>query len=165
MDKNKIITSALDSFYETKTPSFLHLDEIYPKNELMSKGQLFVNGISLFNEIVHLCVERRMLDCMIDLQIELESNSTNIVRVPNDEQSLISMVDTLSMPEITVSVCKTPIWPPKIELYIAPLPFKISNMLDGGFALYEEYRTLEELVSNMEYSRWLTLSFEQNKPD
>ena len=95
----------------------------------------------------------------VDLYIELLSKSNSIIGTPGDLPNLIEEIDDFGMPEIFIFKPEKIFWQPKKQMYVSPLTFKIDVIIDDVVNFYQEYRTMDEIIENIEFTRWITFSY------
>lgn len=138
----------------------IHADNFRELNKTsLDKNNLLYKSIFIFNEGCEKILSQDRLGIQLDLRIELKECSNQIIGVPKTIEQLIEALEGIHSPEIVLF--KPVIRPffPVIEYYASPLPFELSGVFNGTKIIYEEYRTVEELLNKEEYQRWLTFSY------
>lgn len=153
------ISKIVNDFYETEQLKSIHIDEVISTDLLLTKKDIFFKSTEVYKNIISDFSKNKPISVQIDLQIELVGEDTSVKGVPKNLDELIDSIDDFAMPEISISIPKKIIWPPKLEMYICTIPFKMLELPSDISILYEEYRTIDELLANDPFYRWLTCSY------
>lgn len=153
------ISKIVNDFYETEQLKLIHIDEVISADLLLTKKDIFFKSIEIYKNVISDFNKEKSISVQIDLQIELIGDDTFVRGVPLNLSELIDLIDDLAMPEISIFIPKKVIWPPKLEIYACAIPFKLIELPSDISILYEEYRTIDELLANDSFYRWLTCSY------
>lgn len=155
----KIIDWIKDNISKLNTENYIsiHLDELNINKDYLS------NGINILKQVNNELEKYDSINSSLklDLQFELISENNVISTVPRSYNDLINSIDEQNSPELIISYRQSGYldYIPEMEYYMSPIPFDIQENNDKLFKLhYSEYRTVDELLENEIFSRWLNLS-------
>lgn len=135
------------------------LDELYPDVKLWDINNMFSMGLDLFDKVVDELIALNVKGVMIQVQFPLVSRSRKIKLAPLEQTSLISMLDTFSMPVVIIQIPEKKVWLPKLEMYFCPLPFELETLKHNYHALYEQYREPSTDEGTGDFVSWLTINY------
>jgi hypothetical protein len=142
--------------------SSIHVNELIQVDSKFGFSDL-QKSISLFGSGCRWLRDNNKKDRLFELHIELISEFEKIKLVPKNMRALVKSIDPFCVPEFYIlDVESKPFLPNKavLEYYQSPLPFEIDLGDQKNTAVcYNEYRSIEELMDNSPFSRWLIFSF------
>lgn len=154
------LQDVFEKFVKDKQLISIHIDELFPQYHSKDKEEFFTFCVNVFDILSAKMVELEPpFTYQINMQIELRNASRNLKGLPRNKVSLIESIDSKSSPEIIIFCPSKEYWKPIVEMYACPVYFLLDNKNTNYYWLYQEYRTVDDLIDNETYHRWLTGSF------
>jgi len=143
----------------------IHLDELIVGDyKALSRTEIFNWSYRVFENLIQYITVAKIdiFEFNLFLSFELESESNVFQGKPFSVSEIETSLDMFSVPEIILYHDVNPNIIPMVELYRTPLILDSFAENKNISVFYKEYRTLEEQISNSNYTRDINIVY---KPD
>lgn len=155
------MVDAINRLTESGVAQDMHIDELFEVDfKTLSQKQSFENCCSIFKIVTKYAREMQLdlFEVGIFISIDLISESNIFMGLPASENEIIKSIDMDSIPEIIIYKETRSNQIPLVEFYRTPV-------LNGKFEdshrikmFYKEYRLLEDILNNNEYTREINIT-------
>ncbi len=155
----EVIKNVVRDFVGGSGTKSFHIDEVVDPNKISTSEKLFNESIGALKQTIESLITSKVPFFKVELFIELIEESSDLKGAPKELATLIDEIDLFSMPEVFISVPIKEYWQPQIETYTCPLSLDFGLDFKKLVAFYYEYRTLDQMIENDVFNRWVIFSY------